>query len=132
VVNLPALPLPGPGAGAARAAGHVQLLRLLSAIEAVSQRLEVDWSQHFADRLSGPDGLELVVEVAHDLSSRHLDPLPCGTLQRGRSGPVKLRQERQLGLIYSAAFGLSSVSSDVIELARGGDRLVDLDRFRFP
>ena len=35
----------------------VQLLRLLSAIEAVSQRLEVDWSQHFADRLSGPDGL---------------------------------------------------------------------------
>src|SRR5690349_17208211 len=37
-----------------------QLLRLLGAIEQVSQRLETDWSQHFADRLSGPDGLELV------------------------------------------------------------------------
>ena len=40
-------------------------------------------------------------------------------------------QERQLGLIYSAAFGLSSVASDVIELARGGDRLVDLDPMPF-
>ena len=40
-------------------------------------------------------------------------------------------QERQLGLVYSAAFGLSSVASDVIELARGGDRLVDLDPIPF-
>jgi signal transduction histidine kinase len=40
-------------------------------------------------------------------------------------------QERQLGLIYSAAFGLSSLASDVIELARGGDRLVDLDPLPF-
>ena len=110
----------------------VQLLRLLSAIEAVSQRLEVDWSQHFADRLSGPDGLELVVEVAHDLRSPLTSILFLAeTLQRGRSGPVNSVQERQLGLIYSAAFGLSSVASDVIELARGGDRLVDLDPIPF-
>ena len=55
-------------------------------------------------------------------------------MKRGRSGPVTPLQERQLGLIYSAAFGLSSVASDVIELARGGDRLVDLERspFRWP
>jgi signal transduction histidine kinase len=110
----------------------VQLLRLLSAIETVSQRLEVDWSQHFADRLSGPDGLELVVEVAHDLRSPLTSILFLAeTLQRGRSGPVNSVQERQLGLIYSAAFGLSSVASDVIELARGGDRLVDLDPIPF-
>ena len=110
----------------------VQLLRLLSAIESVSQRLEVDWSQHFADRLSGPDGLELVVEVAHDLRSPLTSILFLAeTLQRGRSGPVNSVQERQLGLIYSAAFGLSSVASDVIELARGGDRLVDLDPIPF-
>jgi signal transduction histidine kinase len=110
----------------------VQLLRLLSAIEAVSQRLEADWSQHFADRLSGPDGLELVVEVAHDLRSPLTSILFLAeTLQRGRSGPVNSVQERQLGLIYSAAFGLSSVASDVIELARGGDRLVDLDPIPF-
>ena len=109
-----------------------QLLRLLGAIETVSQRLEVDWSQHFADRLSGPDGLELVVEVAHDLRSPLTSILFLAeTLQRGRSGPVNPVQERQLGLIYSAAFGLSSVASDVIELARGGDRLVDLDPIPF-
>jgi len=109
-----------------------QLLRMLGAVEAVSQRLEADWSQHFADRLSGPDGLELVVEVAHDLRSPLTSILFLAeTLQRARSGPVNTVQERQLGLIYSAAFGLSSVASDVIELARGGDRLVDLDPIPF-
>ncbi|HEX6616404.1 MAG TPA: HAMP domain-containing sensor histidine kinase [Gemmatimonadales bacterium] len=117
-----ALPSPDPG----------QLLRLLAAIEEVSERLEADWSQHFADRLSGPDGLELVVEVAHDLRSPLTSILFLAeTLQRARSGPVNPVQERQLGLIYSAAFGLSSVASDVIELARGGDRLVDLDPIPF-
>ena len=116
--------LPSPDAG--------QLLRVLGAIEQVSVRLEADWSHHFADRLSGPDGLELVVEVAHDLRSPLTSILFLAeTLQRARSGPVNPVQERQLGLIYSAAFGLSSVSSDVIELARGGDRLVDLDPIPF-
>ena len=109
-----------------------QLLRVLGAIEQVSERLEADWSQHFTDRLSAPDGLELVVEVAHDLRSPLTSILFLAeTLQRGRSGPVNPVQERQLGLIYSAAFGLSSVASDVIELARGGDRLVDLDPIPF-
>jgi signal transduction histidine kinase len=109
-----------------------QLLRLLGAIEQVSQRLEADWSQHFTDRLSAPDGLELVVEVAHDLRSPLTSILFLAeTLQRARSGAVNPVQERQLGLIYSAAFGLSSVASDVIELARGGDRLVDLDPIPF-
>ncbi|HKU61167.1 MAG TPA: HAMP domain-containing sensor histidine kinase [Gemmatimonadales bacterium] len=109
-----------------------QLLRLLQAIEVVGRGLEADWSQHFADRLSAPDGLELVVEVAHDLRSPLTSILFLAeTLQRGRSGPVNQVQERQLGLIYSAAFGLSSVASDVIELARGGDRLVDLDPIPF-
>jgi len=109
-----------------------QLLRVLGAIELVAQRLEADWAQHFTDRLSSPDGLELVVEVAHDLRSPLTSILFLAeTLQRGRSGPVNPVQERQLGLIYSAAFGLSSVASDVIELARGGDRLVDLDPIPF-
>ena len=117
-----ALPDPDPG----------QLLQILHAIEVVGQHLEADWSQHFTDRLSAPDGLELVVEVAHDLRSPLTSILFLAeTLQRGRSGPVNPVQERQLGLIYSAAFGLSSVASDVIELARGGDRLVDLDPIPF-
>ncbi|MDZ4863033.1 MAG: HAMP domain-containing sensor histidine kinase [Gemmatimonadota bacterium] len=108
------------------------LLCVLQAIEAVHQAIEPDWAQHFADRLSGPDGMELVVEVAHDLRSPLTSILFLAeTLQRARSGPINTIQERQLGLIYSAAFGLSSLASDVIELARGGDRLVDLDPLPF-
>jgi len=109
-----------------------EVVRLFGAIEHVAHALEPDWAQYFSDRLSGPDGLELVVEVAHDLRSPLTSILFLAeTIQRGRSGPLTPVQERQLGLIYSAAFGLSSVASDVIELARGGDRLVDLDPIPF-
>ncbi|HTO73627.1 MAG TPA: HAMP domain-containing sensor histidine kinase [Gemmatimonadales bacterium] len=105
-----------------------EALAFLGAVERVHQFVEPDWAGHFADRLSGPDGMELVVEVAHDLRSPLTSILFLAeTLQRARSGPINQIQERQLGLIYSAAFGLSSMASDVIELARGGDRLVDLD-----
>lgn len=108
------------------------LLGLLTAIERVDAHLEPNWAERFSHRLSGPDGMELVVEVVHDLRSPLTSILFLAeTLQRGRSGPVNEVQERQLGLIYSAAFGLSSVASDVIELARGGDRLVDLDPLPF-
>lgn len=108
------------------------LLQLLGAFDAVVRSMEPNWDQRFTDRLSGPDGLELVVEVAHDLRSPLTSILFLAeTLQRGRSGPVTPLQERQLGLIYSAAFGLSSVASDVIELARGGDRLVDMEPLPF-
>jgi signal transduction histidine kinase len=97
-----------------------EVVRLFGAIEQVARALEPDWAQYFSDRLSGPDGLELVVEVAHDLRSPLTSILFLAeTIQRGRSGPLTPVQERQLGLIYSAAFGLSSVASDVIELARG-------------
>lgn len=112
--------------------GSVQILTLLRALETLQTRIEADWSQHLAERLAGPDGLELVVEVAHDLRSPLTSILFLAeTLQRGRSGTVTDVQERQLGLIYSAAFGLSAMASDVIELARGGDRLVDLDPIPF-
>jgi signal transduction histidine kinase len=119
-------------AGVAPEIDGAGLLALLQAVEAVQRMLEPDWAQHFADRLSGPDGMELVVEVAHDLRSPLTSILFLAeTLQRGRSGAINSVQERQLGLIYSAAFGLSSLASDVIELARGGDRLVDLDPLPF-
>ena len=109
-----------------------QLLGLLCALERIRTALDPDWSQHFADQLSGPNGLELVVEVAHDIRSPLTSILFLAeTLQRGRSGAINEVQERQLGLIYSAAFGLSAMASDVIELARGGDRLVDLDPIPF-
>ena len=112
--------------------GPAELLACLRNFEAVGSELEPRWDQRFADRLTGPDGLELVVELAHDLRSPLTSILFLAeTMKRARSGPVTPLQERQLGLVYSAAFGLSSVASDVIELARGGDRLVDLEPLPF-
>ncbi|MGE3615206.1 MAG: sensor histidine kinase [Gemmatimonadales bacterium] len=101
------------------------LLAVLNAMETVAAALEPNWEARVADRLSGPEALDLVVEVAHDLRSPLTSILFLAeTLKRARSGPVSPLQERQLGLIYSAAFGLSSVASDVIELVRGGERLL--------
>lgn len=113
-------------------ASSSEIVALLGALEQVSTDLDPNWSEQFASRLSSADGFDLVVELAHDLRSPLTSILFLAeTLQRGRSGPLTQVQERQLGLIYSAAFGLSSVASDVIELARGGDRLVDLDPIPF-
>ena len=79
-----------------------------------------------ASCLSGPNGLDLVVEMAHDLRSPLTSILFLSeALQRGQSGPVSDAQRRALGLIYSAALSLCGAASDVLELARGGNRLVD-------
>jgi signal transduction histidine kinase len=108
------------------------LLEVLRALEAVRAALEPDWARYFASRLSGPEGPELMVEVAHDLRSPLTSVLFLAeTLQRGQSGEVNDLQRRQLGLIYGAALGLSSLASDLIELIRGGDRLVDQERAPF-
>lgn len=119
-------------AAAAPSAEPRELLGILWSIERLAASLEPSWHERFTDRLSGPDGLELVVEVAHDLRSPLTSILFLAeTLLRGRSGPITPLQERQLGLVYSAAFGLSAVASDVVELVRGRDRLADLDPMPF-
>lgn len=101
---------------------------LLKHLELVAISLEPRWSERFQDRMTGPSGLDLIVEVAHDLRSPLTSILFLAeTMLRGSSGPLTPLQERQLGLVYSAAFGLNSVASDVIELVRGGDRLVSRD-----
>src|SRR5439155_9457170 len=95
-------------------------------VDGAGAAIEPAWAQDFTARLSGRADPELLVQIAHDLRP----PLTAilfraETLQRGQSGPVSELQRRQLGLIYGAALGLSSVASDVIELARGGDQLVE-------
>ena len=83
-------------------------------------------SDDLAASLAGPNGLELVVELAHDLRSPLTSILFLAeALQQGEGGPVTPEQNRQLGLIYSAAFSLCATASDVLELARGSNRLVD-------
>jgi signal transduction histidine kinase len=103
-----------------------ELLPLLVAMERVRVTIQPNWAQTFAQQLSGTDGLALLMDVAHDLRSPLTSILVLAeTLQRGQSGAVNEVQRRQLGLIYTAALGLSSVASDIIEFTQGGDQLVE-------
>jgi signal transduction histidine kinase len=82
--------------------------------------------ENLAGCFSGPNGLDLVVEMAHDLRSPLTSILfLADALQRGQSGPVTDAQRRSLRLMYSAALSLCTAASDVLELARGGTHLVD-------
>src|SRR6266487_876352 len=103
-----------------------ELLPLLVAMERVRVTIEPNWAQTFAQQLSGNDGLALLMDVAHDLRSPLTSILVLAeTLQRGQSGDVNDVQRRQLGLIYTAALGLSAVASDIIDLTRS-QMLVEL------
>jgi signal transduction histidine kinase len=103
-----------------------ELLPLFIAMERVRVTIQPNWAQTFAQQLSGTDGLALLMDVAHDLRSPLTSILVLAeTLQRGQSGTVNEVQRRQLGLIYTAALGLSSVASDIIEFTQGGDQLVE-------
>lgn len=107
-------------------------LRVLGALDAVERIIEQDCTQRFTGRLTAPDGPALVVEVAHDMRSPLASILfLVETLRNGHSGPLTAVQDRQLGLVYSAAFGLSSLTNDVVELARGGERLLDSEPVAF-
>jgi signal transduction histidine kinase len=74
----------------------------------------------FISRLTGADCADAVVAIAHDIRS------PLGSIlllvdslrraERTQPNPVR---ERQLGLIYGAAFGLSTTVSNLIAAARG-------------
>jgi signal transduction histidine kinase len=101
-------------------------LRLLRALDDVRRAVEPAWDRYFASQICGPDGLNLVLEVAHDLRSP-LTSIRClaESIERGSSGPVTELQRKQLRLIYSASLGLSSMATDVIEMARRGDQLFE-------
>jgi len=102
------------------------ILNTLIALEQVRAALEANAVGQFEALLEGRDGLELVVELAHDLRSPLTSILFLAeTLQNGQSGEVNELQHRQLGLVYGAALGLSTVVSDAIELVQGSDALAD-------
>lgn len=98
-----------------------EMLRVLGSVERVAERLRV--SGPAAAPLGGPHAAEFVTGVAHDLRSPLTSILFLAeTLHSGQSGEVNPVQRRQLGIIYSAALGLVSVASDIIEFVRGGSR----------
>jgi signal transduction histidine kinase len=106
-------------------------MKTIAAVKRQRSRPDLE-PQGLAACFEGSRGLELVVEMAHDLRS----PLTsiiflAETLQLGQAGPVNDTQRRQLGLIRSAALSLCASASNVLELARGGDRLVDREAVPF-
>jgi len=109
-------------------ASPAAILGTLNALEQVRQAIARNDARQFEAHFTGVEGLDLLVEVIHDLRSPLTSILFLAeTLQRGQSGDVNDVQHRQLGLIYSAALGLSTIVSDAIELARGGNELADTD-----
>lgn len=76
-------------------------------------------SEDLKSAMRGPGAFELLVEVAHDFRSPLTSILFLAeALRDGHSGPVSDLQRSQLGLVYSAAFGLASIAQDVMDLAK--------------
>lgn len=103
-------------------ASPLRAMRYLLALDGVAVALEREPTQQFASKLAGPDAEELLLEVAHDIRSPLTSILLLAdNLRLGRSGPVTDLQTRQLGLIYSAAVGLSGLADDALSLCRDPD-----------
>jgi signal transduction histidine kinase len=101
------------------------LLRTVTAIEQLSTALEGDVSVRFAQQYAGRESQQRLIDMAHDMRSPlNAILLLVERLQQRAGGPVTGAQEHQLALVYSAAFGLSSLVSDLMETARGGSRLL--------
>lgn len=109
-----------------------ELVEVVRRLEEVREILEPERDEDFAGQLLGPTGLELTVEVSHDLRSPLSSILFLSeTLRNRQSGDLNDVQRRQVGLIYSAALSMLSIVSDVTELCRGGDQLAERERSPF-
>lgn len=94
----------------------VRSLRKLDEAEDAWKRTE---RGKFISRLTGADCADAVVAIAHDIRSPLCSILLLvDSLRRAEKGGNPIR-ERQLGLIYGAAFGLSTTVSNLIGAARG-------------
>jgi len=95
----------------------VHALRKLDEAEETWKRTE---RGKFISRLTGSDCADAVVAIAHDIRS------PLGSilllvdsLRRAEKAQANPIRDRQLGLIYGAAFGLSTTVTNLIDAARG-------------
>jgi len=75
-------------------------------------------------RIADHDALALLVGVTHDMRSPLSSMLVLvERLRAGHAGPVTPAQERQLGLLYGAAFDLAAMTNDALDFARGTSAL---------
>jgi signal transduction histidine kinase len=110
----------------------LQVLRTCASVRVpttpVDDRAAEDGSESLRSEMRGPGAFELLVEVAHDFRSPLTSILFLAeALRDGHSGAVTELQRSQLGLVYSAAFGLASVASDLMDLARTQRDLISVE-----
>lgn len=99
-----------------------EMLPALAALEELRVATEPAGRHRTALDLGDPASLGLVVELAHDLRSPLTSILFLAeVLRNGRSGELNDLQRRQLGVVYSAAFALTAVADDLIDMARRGE-----------
>jgi signal transduction histidine kinase len=108
-----------------------RVLELLYSIDRLAEEL-APGPGGLEARLAEPDAFGLLAEVAHDLRSPLTSILFLSEAMRnGHSGSHTLLQQRQLGLIYSAALGLTGVANDLMTAAqeRGSGQLEEAAAF---
>ena len=108
-----------------------EVVRVLDAIEQVQRVVDRDSIQTFRQQAGGTAGMDLLIEVAHDLRSPLTSILFLAETMRSGRTPLDPARERQLKLIYSAAFELSSLANDLTELAQGGEQLLEREPVPF-
>ena len=101
------------------------LLSVVIAIEQLGVALSGDVAVRFGAQFAGREAQQRLIELAHDMRSPlNAILLLVERLQHGQNGPVTGAQQRHLALVFSAAFGLSGMANDLMDLARGGGRLL--------
>ncbi len=81
-------------------------------------------AQASLQRSSSSNALELLIGVTHDMRSPLSSMMVLvERLRTGQAGPVTPAQERQLGVLYSAVFGLAGLTNDALDCARGTQQL---------
>jgi signal transduction histidine kinase len=110
-----------------------EVVRVLDAIDRVQRVVDRDAPQTFREQATGPAGVDLLIEVAHDLRSPLTSILFLAEMLRSSTRGIALgaTQDRQLKLIYSAAFELSALANDLTELAQGGEQLLEREPVSF-
>lgn len=97
-----------------------EVVRVLIRVEEAGEAWKQTNRGRFIARLTGSDCADAVVAIAHDIRSPLCSILLLvDTLRRTERGAGNAIRDRQLGLIYGAALGLSTTVSNLIDAARG-------------
>ena len=100
------------------------VVRVMGLLEQLSEAWKQTDRGRFMAYLTGSESASAVVAIAHDIRSPLSSILILlESLRRGRFASRDPITERQLGLIYGATQGLATLASDLIDAARGDERL---------